>query len=151
MKLNFTQQIEIACPIQEVIKLFADREHLAKWQPGLISSEQIETSPQPKYKLLFQFGRRKMNMTETITRNNLPKHFDGVYEMKVVRNTVMNSFEKIDDMNTRWTNKTTFHFKGLMNLVAPFMKDNFRQQSWIIMKNFKGFCEYTVIQQRRAM
>ena len=145
MKLHFTQEIEINAPLQDVIRLFADRDHLAKWQPGLISSEQLESSP-PKYKHLFQFGRRKMNMTETITRHELPKHFDGYYEMKGVKNIVQNSFEKKDEQHTKWTCTNTFHFKGLMNLIAPFMKDNFRHQSWIIMKNFKGYCEYTVIQ-----
>lgn len=146
MKLQYTQQIEIDRPLDKVIKVFVNRELLPQWQLGLISSEQIEHENQPTYKLQFQFGRRKMTMTEKILRNELPAHYDASYKMKSLYNEVQNSFESIDGNRTRWTCHTTFHFKGLMNLIVPFMKNNFQQQSWIMMKNFKGFCEYTVIQ-----
>ena len=146
MKLQYTQQIEIDRPLDKVIKVFVNRDLLPQWQPGLISSEQIAHGRQPGYKLLYQFGKRKMVMTETILRNELPPHYDASYKMKSLYNEVHHTFESIDTFRTRWTCHTTFHFKGLMNLIVPFMKHNFQQQSWIMMKNFKGFCEYTVIQ-----
>jgi len=141
MKLNFHLETEIERPIDAVIQLFANRDHLQKWQPGLVSSEFMESKPNLKYRLTFQLGRRKMKMMETITRNELPQHFDGYYEMKGMRNEVHNSFTSAGLNRTRWSADVEYRFKGIMSLVAPFMKENFRKQSMILMKNFKGFAE----------
>ena len=141
MKLNFHLETEIERPIDAVIHLFANRDLLKKWQPGLISSEFMESKPNLKYRLTFQLGRRKMSMMETITRNELPQHFDGYYEMKGMRNEVHNSFVSAGLNRTRWIADVEYSFKGIMALIAPFMKENFRKQSVILMKNFKGFAE----------
>ncbi len=139
--MHFHLETEIDRPVEAVIHLFANRDLLAQWQPGLISSEFMESKPFLKYRLRFQLGRRKMTMMETITRNELPQHFDGYYEMKGMRNEVRNTFVSCGLNRTRWTSDTDYHFKGLMALIAPFMKENFRKQSTILMKNFKGFAE----------
>jgi hypothetical protein len=78
---------------------------------------------------------------ETITRNELPEHFDGSYEIKGMRSDVQNSFTSSGLNRTRWVCDTEYHFKGIMALIAPFMKENFRKQSMILMSNFKGFAE----------
>lgn len=139
--LRFQLETEIHQPLDKVIKLFTDRKLLHKWQPGLLSSEQVETFPYPKYKLKFNFGRRKMEMTETIKRNDLPAHFEGTYEMKGVVNHIQNSFEAKSPRITKWTCITEFRFSGLMKIISIFMKDGFRQQSEVIMRNFKKFAE----------
>ena len=141
MKFNFHLETEIQRPLEAVIKLFANREHLPKWQPGLLSSEFMESKPYLKYRLRFQLGRRKLAIMETITRNELPEHFDGYYELKGMRQEVHNSFTSSGLNRTRWTCETVYHFKGIMALIAPFMKQNFRKQSLVLMNNFKGFAE----------
>jgi uncharacterized membrane protein len=142
MKFNFQLETEIDRPLEAVIRLFANREHLPQWQPGLVSSEFMESKPYLKYRLRFQLGKRKMSMMETITRNDLPKHYNGYYEMKGMRMEVHNAFESAGLNRTRWTCEVVYSFRGLMSLIAPFMKENFRKQSAILMKNFKGFCEH---------
>ena len=139
--LTYRQEIVINKPIDEVIRVFSNRDKIALWQPGLLSSELVESHPYPKYKLLFQFGRRKMEMTETILRDELPLHFDGTYKMKGVFNSVRNTFEKAGPSSTRWVSDVEFKFTGLMRIIAFFMKDDFRKQSEIIMSNFKRFVE----------
>ena len=139
--LTYRQEIVINKPLEEVIRTFSNRDKIALWQPGLLSSELVESHPNRKYKLLFQFGRRKMEMTEIIVRDELPAHFDGTYEMKGVFNTVRNSFEKVDSSSTRWVSDVEFKFTGLMKIIAFFMKDDFRKQSDIIMSNFKRYVE----------
>ena len=141
MKFNFHLETEIDRPLEAVIRLFANREHLPKWQPGLVSSEFMESKPYLKYRLRFELGRRKMSMMETITRNELPRHFDGFYEMKGMRTDVQNTFTSVGLNRTQWTSDVEYSFKGFMALIAPFMKENFRKQSLILMKNFKGFAE----------
>ncbi len=139
--LTYRQEIVINKPLDEVIRVFSNRDKIALWQPGLLSSELVESHPYPKYKLLFQFGRRKMEMTETILRDELPLHFDGTYKMKGVFNSVRNSFEKVSPSSTRWVSDVEFRFSGLMRIIAFFMKDDFKKQSEIIMSNFKRFVE----------
>jgi len=78
---------------------------------------------------------------ETITRNELPQHFDGYYEMKGMRNEVRNVFVSAGLNRTRWIVDTEYQFSGIMSFIAPFMKENFRKQSVILMNNFKGFAE----------
>jgi len=140
--LRFRLETEIQKPLDQVIKLFSDRNLLTKWQPGLISSEQVENFPHKKYILRFNFGRRKMEMTETILRNELPAHFEGTYVMKGVVNRIHNSFEAKSPGITEWTCITEFRFSGLMKVISLFMKDGFKQQSEVIMKNFKSFAEH---------
>jgi hypothetical protein len=90
---------------------------------------------------VFQFGRRKMTMTETILRDELPRHFEGTYSMKGVHNRIHNSFTTTKAGTTIWTYSSEFRFKWLMSLVGIFMKDDFIKQSRIIMSNFKRFAE----------
>lgn len=139
--LTYRLEIVIDKPLDEVITAFRNREIIPLWQPGLLSSELIESHPHPTYKLMFQFGRRKMQMTETIIRDALPAHFDGTYKMKGVFNTIRNSFSKEGHSSTRWVSEVEFRFSGLMKVIAFFMKDDFRKQSMMLMANFKKFVE----------
>lgn len=139
--LTYRHEIVINKPLEEVIRVFSNRATIPLWQPGLLSSDPVENQPYPTYKLLFQFGRRKMEMTETILRNELPTHFDGTYKMKGVLNTIRNSFEKNGPTSTRWVSDVEFRFTGLMKIIAFFMKDDFKKQSEIIMLNFKKYVE----------
>jgi hypothetical protein len=139
--VRYQIETEINKPIDQVTRLFANRANLTKWQPGIVSSEQVESYPYPKYKLMMAFGKRKMAMTETILRNELPAHFEGTYEMKGVFNRVHNSFEAKGPDSTRWIVESEFRFKGLMSVIAFFMKGDFKKQSEVIMRNFKNFVE----------
>lgn len=139
--VRFHLETEINKPLEEVTRLFSNRDLLPKWQPGLLSSEQIESYPFPKYKLLLSFGRRKMVMMETITRNELPLRLEGTYEMKGVFNRNINTFEPAGPRKTRWVCESEFRFSGLMKVIAFFMRDGFREQSRVIMTNFKKYAE----------
>lgn len=139
--VRYQIETEINRPLDQVTRLFVNRSLLPKWQPGILSSEQIESYPYPKYKLMMGFGKRKMAMIETILRNELPAHFEGTYEMKGIYNRVHNSFEAKGTDSTRWIVDSEFRFKGLMSVIAIFMKADFKKQSEVIMSNFKKFAE----------
>ena len=139
--LRFQQEIEIQKPIATVTGLFTNRGIMKQWQPGLMSSEQIENFPYPKYKLRFDFGRRKMDMTETILRKELPGQLEVTYEMKGVFNRMEHSFESIGTGRTKWVCVNEFRFSGVMKIISFFMKDGLKKQSTVIMNNFKRFAE----------
>ena len=142
MTLKHKFEIEISKPLDQVIKLFSNRDHLPKWQHGLLSEEPLPLlDGQRSYKLTFQLGRRKMKMTETIIRDALPAHYDIQYKMKGVKHSIQNSFSAVNDNKTKWISEVEYRFTGLMNLIARFMKSGFEQQSRALMYSFKTFAE----------
>ena len=143
--IKFSLETKIDQPLDEVIRLFSNRDLLVKWQPGLVSSEQIENkNGHQRYKLIYQLGRRKMTMTETIINNALPEHYDVNYQLKGVFNSVNNTFKSDGPNSTKWVSFYEFRFRGLMKLIALFMKSGFEQQSKMIMHNFKAFAERSI-------
>ena len=80
MALDYTTTIVIDLPRDKVVALFDEPANLQKWQRGLLSFEPLsgqEGQAGAKSKLVFQMGKRRMEMIETITRRDLPDAFDG--------------------------------------------------------------------------
>ncbi len=139
--MKYTLTITIQKPIKEVIKLYTNRGMLKQWQPELLNSKQIENYPHPKYTHQLALGKRKLVLTETIIRHELPEHFDVSFELKNVASKNYNSFTTITPHSTQWICHTEYKFKGIMNLVSFFMKAGLKKQSEMIMSNFKRFAE----------
>lgn len=139
--LKFHLQTEIKKPVEEVVRLYKNRELMPKWQPGLLTDEStVDKRGNSIHRLTFRIGNRNMIMTERILKSTSREH-DVVYEMKGVWNAVHSSFTAKTDGSTLWTSEVTFRFKWIMKLIAPFMRSGFEKQSEIIMKNFKNFAE----------
>ncbi len=142
MKLTYRYEIEIKRPLDEVVRLFSNRDLLLKWQRGLLYIEPLVTSDGKKqYLLMYKLGRRKMKMTETILKDALPENYDVNFKVKGAQHTAYNSFSATDRNTTKWTSEVEFSFSGLMNLLARFMISGFEQQTLMYMKSFKGFAE----------
>ena len=78
MALDYTTTITIDLPRDKVVALFDDPGNLPKWQRGLQSFEPLSGQPGQvgaKSKLVFQMGKRRLDMIETITRRDLPDAF----------------------------------------------------------------------------
>ena len=95
----------------------------------------------PNYSLTYQTGRRKFKITETIIRNELPRHYDVQYKLKGLTQIMKNSFSATDGNSTKWNSEVEFQFRGLMSLIARFMKTGFEQQTLAVMQSFKRFVE----------
>ena len=142
MKLNYTFELEINASLKAVTDLYSNHDLLPKWQGGLI---RVETLPLknglPNYSLTYQTGRRKFKITETIIRNELPRHYDVQYKLKGLIQIMKNSFSATDGNSTKWNSEVEFQFRGLMSLIARFMKTGFEQQTLAVMQSFKRFVE----------
>ena len=143
--MKYSTEGVINKPIDEVIRLFDDPKLMTKWMEGLQSFEHISGTPgQPgaKSKLIWQMGKRRMEMTETVLVRNLPHEFSGKYEgMGKTVNIVRNKFEKLGPDKTKYTTEQEFQFAGPMKLFAPLMKGMFKKQSQKYMDAFKKFAE----------
>lgn len=142
--MKYTVSITINKPINEVVALFDNADNMKHWMEGLISFEHLSGTPgQPgaKSRLVFQMGKRRIEMIETVTVRNLPKEFTGTYEAQGVFNIVGNRFESLPDGATKYYSDQEFQFKGFMKLIAWLMPGAFKKQSMKYLEAFKRFAE----------
>ena len=106
--MKYTTEIIIEKPLQEVAKKMNSAENMKHWQEGLISAEHISGTPGEfgaKMKLKYQLGKRKMELIETITKQDFPNEFHATYTTKGVRNIQQNYFETTPEGHTKWISK----------------------------------------------
>jgi len=130
----------------EVISKFDSSQNLPKWQPTLRSAEPLTGDPgQPgsTMRLVYDQGKRQMEMIETVTANNLPESFDATYTTSGVINPCHNTFEEVGDSQTRWVMETEFNFSGFMAIMSFFMRKAFPKETQRMMGHFKKFVEST--------
>lgn len=142
--MRYKTEVLINLPRARVIELFDSFENLKKWQEGLVSFEHISGAPgQPgaKTRLLYDMGRRRMEMIETIIERNLPDEFSGTYDASGVHNIVRNYFYD-EGERTRWALDSEFQFRSFMRIMSLFIPGGkFREQTRSSMEAFKRFAE----------
>lgn len=143
--MKYTVEIVVELPLNEFIKKFDNTDNLKHWQMGLISTEHISGNPGrngAKTKLIYKFGKREMELIETVTHRNLPHEFHGNYDSKGIHSIQENFFEETPDGYTKWTSKSEFLPLGFtMWVMAIIMPRVFKKQSLQYMKDFKNFAE----------
>ena len=142
--MRYQTELIIKVPRARVIELFDSFDNLKKWQKGLISHEHISGEagePGAKTKLVYDMGKRRMEMLETIITRDLPDEFSGTYDARGVHNIVRNYFHDEGD-TTRWVLDSDFRFHGWMRLMSLFMPGSmFKKQTRQTMEDFKAYAE----------
>ena len=143
--MKYEVSIIINRPRTEVVEKFDNPDNLRHWMEGLQSFEPLEGTPGTpgaRSKVVFQQGKRRIEMIEIITENSLPDRMSGTYDAPGVHNIVVNRFEELDPQTTRVVNEQEFQMKGLMMKVfALLMPAMFRKQSMKYLSAFKAFVE----------
>jgi hypothetical protein len=142
--MNYTVDITINLPREDVIALFDNTDNMTKWQPDLISFEHMSGEAGKKgakSRLNYKMGKRNIEMVETITKNDLPNELSGTYAAKGVFNIISNRFETLDSNQTKWISENEFQFSGFMKIIGLFMKGSFPKQTLKVMNQFKKFAE----------
>jgi uncharacterized membrane protein len=142
--MKYSTDVTIALPRDRVIELFDNPDNLPKWMKGLQSFAHLSGTPGEagaQSKLVFQMGKRRVEMIETITERALPERFSGTYEAKGVWNSVRNEFSEKPGGETHWLAHHEFRFKGFMKIIAFFMGGAFQKQTQETMVDFKNFAE----------
>ncbi len=83
-------------------------------------------------------------MTETITARREGSFLGGTYDSKWGTVIIFNHFEETDDGKTRWTSNMNYSFKGLMKIMAFFMRRSICNRSDRDMNRFKLLVETAV-------
>lgn len=150
--MKYEVDIIINKPRAEVVAKFDSVENLYHWMKGLQSFETYQGeagSNGAKSKVIFQSGKRRIEMIETITDNSLPESMAGTYDAPGVHNIVINRFEEVDENTTRYVSDQEFQFKSLgMKFFGWLMPSAFKRQSMNYLIAFKNFVEKgTSVQQ----
>ncbi|MEN8226925.1 MAG: SRPBCC family protein [Bacteroidota bacterium] len=144
--MKYTTEVTINLPRNRVIELFDSTKNLQQWQVGLKSFETISGNPGQegtRSKMVYEGRKGDLEMTETITKRNLPDEYHGIYKARGVYNEIYNYFTEPEERRTHWRIVSVFRFRGLMALMAPFMKTAFTHNTLLNMERFKSFAEKT--------
>lgn len=144
--MKFQLELEIDQPRNRVVALFLDPANLKAWQPDLLSHEQIDggdpAAVGARSRQIHRYGRQRVEMIQTITRNEYPEAFGAIYEADGIWNLIENRFVDLYGTRTRWEIDAEFRCSGvivkLMTIFAPGM---FRRQTMTFMQRFKAFVE----------
>lgn len=143
--MKYTTEIVIHKLLNDVVKKMDSIENMKHWQEGLVSTEHISGTPGEfgaKMKLNYNFGNRKMELIETITKRNFPDEFHATYNTKGMHNIQQNYFESTVEGYTKWTSKNEFQPTTFaMNAMLFLMPRAFKKQTLKFMTNFKNFVE----------
>lgn len=146
--MKYTTTILIDKPLSEVITKLNSTENMKHWQDGLNTIEHISGTPGKfgaRMKLKYDFGKRQMELIETITKENFPEEFHATYSMKGLRNIQQHYFETVSDSQTKWTSINEFQPTNfVMNLMLICMPKSFKKQTKKYMDNFKAFTEHNI-------
>jgi len=140
--MKFICHTDINAPLHKVIELFENPDNLKEWQDGFKSLEPIRGAPGEvgaKSKLTYE----KLELVETIIRNELPEEFKANYEHKHMTNTMSCKFTKIESNKTRFEQEIEYtQFNGFLpKLIAKLFPGMFKKQVQKWLNQFKVFAE----------
>ncbi|WP_179006352.1 SRPBCC family protein [Winogradskyella forsetii] len=142
--MQYITEILIEKPISEVIKKLNSATNWKHWQEGLVSTAHISGIPNElgaKMKLNYHFGNRKMEIIETVTKQDFPNEFHATYTTKGMRN-IQKNYYKSENGFTKWTAVNEFQPTNfMMSMMLFFMPGAFKKQTKTYMTNFKNFVE----------
>ncbi len=143
--MKYTTEVLIDLPRAEVINKLDNIDNIKHWQRGLTSVEHISGTPGEvgaKMKLNYKFGKREMELVETILKRQFPAEFHATYDAKGMHNLQENFFEETNEGQTKWISKSEFNASSFMLKAMMFlMPGAFKKQSKKYMMDFKNFAE----------
>ena len=143
--MQYNLELTINLPRKRVVELFDSVENLKEWQGGLQCFTHKSGTPRQEgaqSDIVYQMGKQRIEMVETITKRNLLDEFSGTYEAPGMWNLVENFFIEQDDNTTLWSTRNTFKCKTFMLKAMTFlMPGAFKKQSFKYMTDFKTFAE----------
>ena len=144
--MKFKGSIDIDRPRNKVAELFADPINLKEYQDGFIKKELVsgkEGESGAVSKMYYKYGKRDMELMETITVNRLPDLFESSYHHKHMDNTMKCKFVALNDNQTRYEYEFEYTRVSwvLPKLIAILFPSVYRKQGEKWMKQFKEFAE----------
>ncbi len=138
--------IEIEQSRAKVVEIFANPNNLKEYQDGFIKKE-LQSGKEGEVgaisKMFYKNGRHNIELTETITKNELPDSFEASYHHKHMDNTMKCNFVAINENRTRYEyeyeyTRINWVMPKLMAILFPGM---YRKPAEKWLRQFKEFVE----------
>lgn len=144
--MKFTSVVDIEQPIDKVAAFFADPQNLKYYQEGFQSKELISGIPGEEgavSKMYYEWGKRKLELEETVISNQLPHEFFAKYHHEHMDNTMKSCFVKLSDASTRYQAEIEYTaFRGFMpKVIAKLFPGVYKRQVQKWLNNFKEYVE----------
>ena len=144
--MNFKGSIDIGKPQNEVAELFADPANLKEFQDGFIKKELVSGRDREAgavSKMYYKYGKRDMELRETITANRLPDSYEATYHHDHMDNTMKCTFVALNDNQTRYEYEYEYTRIDwfLPKLIAILFPGTYRKQGEKWIRQFKEFAE----------
>lgn len=144
--MEYSNEIVINLPREEIMKFWMDPEMMKKWSPTLETIELVEGkafTQGAKSKLIFKVekGKKPVEMLETIIKIEIPTIFNYLFEMDGVKNWSDNEFRKIDANKTQWIAHNKFAFDFDITDQEKKLIEQFSKQTMEDMEHFKRYVE----------
>ncbi len=144
--MKFTCSVTVNKPKDVVARYFVDPNYLKEFQEGFLRKTPISGvagQTGAVAKMYYKMGKGEMELTETITNNNMPDSFSGQYHHKHTDNTMHTTFTALSDNTTRVDSIIEYTaFRGfLINILKTLFPRMFRKQVDKWLQNFKKFVE----------
>jgi hypothetical protein len=142
--MEYSLELHIEVPRQEVIRVFNHTENTFRWQPALKDLELISGTDRSEgacYRMVYEGRKGELEVEETILHQNLPDEYVTLQNSPGVKNTIRHTFSETSDRQTHWRVENHFRFRGMMRLMGPWMKAAFSGNTLLNMERFKAFAE----------
>lgn len=149
MKIRF--ELIIDADRDTVWDAFHNADNISRWQPTLKSFTHKSGAPGEigaVSELIYAESDGDMIMTETITEIRRPDFIASIYEAKWSKSIVVNHFETLGNNQTLWVNHARHEFRGLMKLMAPFIRKSICKRSENDMQRFKLLVESQIASEQ---
>lgn len=138
--------IDINQSLDKVTRLFADPNNLKEYQDGFIKKVHIsgdEGQTGAIAKMYYKHGKNEMELTETITKNELPNTFEAHYHHIHMDNTMKCNFTALSDTQTRYEYEYEYtRINWFMpKLIAILFPSMYKKPAEKWLKQFKDFVE----------
>lgn len=143
--MKFSCHVVINLPRNKVVELFDNPENMKYWQDGFISFERLSGrigQVGSTAKITYDNKGRKMELLESITIHDLPRELTGIYEHKMMDNTMQNLFKELGPEKTKWIANIHYTRMALIMKIMGWIKPKmFKNQVQKWMDQFKIFAE----------
>lgn len=129
--MDFTQDVLIEKPIDEVAALLSDPDHIKRWHRDLVSIERVSGEPGAvgsKAVLNYDHKGRKFRLEETILEQDLPRKTVARYETTGMKHLLTTTLTAEGDGATRVRVDNDMHLSGMAKLAAPMLQGSLRKQ-----------------------
>ena len=142
MKKKF--EIEIDAGIDTVWSAFTNRDNMHRWVQNFRSIETTSGDagqPGARANVVFDENGKRVVLEETITERRENAFLASTYEAPHGTTHIVNHFEAVGGVRTRWTSWCHFTFRGFMKILSIVMAGAIRRRTEGDMARFKLMVE----------